>query len=151
MKTGILSRLLRSRSGSAVVDFAMVTPPLLAIAFGIFEYARFFWTQEALEQTATAAARCMGVLSSSCASGGAYSSGNTQTYISGLASSWGISIPTANMTLNNAATCGGTTGFSQVTLTTDFTTAVPDIIPFPGAGQTMTAIACFPNFTPPSS
>jgi Flp pilus assembly protein TadG len=142
---GVLSRLGRSRAGSAVVDFAMVAPPMLAIAFGIFEYSRLFWTQEALEQTAIAAARCMGILSSSCASGGVYSAGNTQTYIGNLASGWGISVPVANMTLNNAATCSGTTGFSQVTLTTNFLTAVPEILPLPSGGSTLTAIACFPN------
>jgi Flp pilus assembly protein TadG len=145
MMRGILSRFRRSRSGSAVVDFAMVAPPLLAIAFGIFEYGRLFWTQEALEQTAIAAARCMGILNSNCASSGTYNATSTQTYISNTASGWGISVPVGNMTLNNNTSCSGTAGFSQVKLTTTFVTAVPEILPLPSGGSTLTAIACFPN------
>ncbi|HVO26849.1 MAG TPA: TadE/TadG family type IV pilus assembly protein [Candidatus Margulisiibacteriota bacterium] len=128
-----------------MVDFALVVPPLLALTFAIIEYGRFFWAQEALEQTALAAARCMGIHQSSCASGGAYSASATQTFIANTASSWGISVPTANMTLNNSATCAGTSGFSSVTLTTNFVTAVPGLLPLPSGGTTLTASACFPN------
>ena len=145
MSGGILSRLRRSRAGGAMVDFAQVLPPLLALTFAIIEYGRYFYAQEALEQTALAAARCMGIRQSSCASGGAYSASATQTFITNTANGWGISVPTANQTLNNSATCGGTTGFSQVTITTTFTTAVPGILPFLDSGNTLTAVACFPN------
>jgi len=145
MTRGLLSRLARSRGGNAIVDFALVLPPMLALTFGIIEYGRFFWAQEALEQTAIAGARCMGILNTNCASSGAYSASNTQTYIGNIASGWGISVPTANMTLNNNTSCGGTTGFSSVTLTTNFITAVPEILPLPSGGETLTATACFPN------
>jgi Flp pilus assembly protein TadG len=145
MIRGLLSRLARSRGGNAVVDFAFVLPPMLGLTFGIIEYGRFFWAQEALEQTAIAAARCMGILNTNCASAGAYSASNTETYIGNVASGWGISVPTANMTLNNNASCGGTTGFSSVTLTTTFVTAVPEILPLSSSGNTLTATACFPN------
>jgi len=128
-----------------MVDFALVMPPLLALTFAIIEYGRFFWAQEALEETALAAARCMGIRQSSCASGGAYSLSATQSFITSTATTWGISIPTANMSLDNAATCGGATGFSSVTLTTTFNTAVPGILPMPSGGSTLTATACFPN------
>jgi Flp pilus assembly protein TadG len=145
MMRAILLRLRRSRAGGTMVDFALVVPPLLALTFAIIEYGRFFWTQEALEQTAIAAARCMGIRQSNCAASGTYSASATQTYITNVANSWGISVPTANMTLNNTATCSGTSGFSQVTLTTTFSTAVPVLLPFPGGGSTLTAVACFPN------
>jgi len=143
--SGFLARLRRSRLGNMAVDFALVVPPMLALTFAIIEYGRFFWTQEALEQIAISAARCMGIKQSSCASSGAYSSSATQSYITSAATSWGISIPTGNMTLNNSATCSGTTGFSKVTLTTTFATAVPGMLPFPSGGTTLTATACFPN------
>jgi Flp pilus assembly protein TadG len=149
---GFLPRLLRARSGNAIVDFALVLPPMLALCFGIIEYGRFFWTQEALEQTAISAARCMAVLNPSCTTGtagGTYSSTNTQTFITNVASGWDITVKAANTTLNDDATCNGITNFSQVSLSITFDTAVPGILPMLNNG-TLSATACFPNVTPPS-
>jgi len=147
MKQALLSRLARTRAGATAVEFALVAPALFLLTFGIIEFARCFWTQEALEQTAMSAARCMGILNSNCASGGAYSSSNTQTYIANVAKGWGLTITTAEMTLNNAATCSGTSGFSQVTLTVTYDSAVPVLLPMLN-GDTLTATACFPNNPP---
>jgi len=145
MRSGFLRTLLRAAPGSTAVEFALVLAPLLGLTFGIIEYARFFWTQEALEQTAIATARCMGIPQSNCATSGAYSTSKTQTFITNTSNTWGISVPTGNMTLNNSASCAGTSGFSQVTLTSTFVTAVPGILPLPSGGNTLTATACFPN------
>jgi Flp pilus assembly protein TadG len=128
----------------------LVAPIFLMLVFGTIEYGRLLWTKQALQQTAIAGARCMAIAqgqiqNSSCASGGSYNTTSTQTYIQNIASGWGLSIPTANITLNNAATCGGTTGFSQVTLTSTFNTPVPAIVLLPAGGTTLTATACYPN------
>jgi hypothetical protein len=122
----------------------------LMLVFGCVEYARLLWTDIALQQTAISGARCMGIAqgtvqNSSCASGGAYSSSTTKSYIQTIASGWGLSLATTDITLNNGATCGGTSGFSQVTLNTTFTTVVPQFVMLAAGGTSLTATACFPN------
>ena len=137
-------RSRRWRLGAAAVEFALVFPPLMALTFGIIEFARCYWTQEALAQVAMSGARCMGILNSNCATGGAYSASNTQTYITNVAAGWGLTVTAAETTLNNAATCSGSTGFSQVTLTVTYQSAVPTLLPMVN-NDTLSATACFPN------
>jgi Flp pilus assembly protein TadG len=139
--------LRHDRSGASAVEFALVLMPLLMLAFGVIEYGRLLWTKQALQEAAIAGARCMGILESSCASGGGFSSTGTTSYVQQVASGWGISVPTADVTLNHNATCGGQTGFSQVSLAFTFTSVVPKIVLLVG-GENLTATACFPNNPP---
>lgn len=44
-----LLRLVRSRRGSAAVEFALVTPILVALLFGLFEVSLAMFTQSALQ------------------------------------------------------------------------------------------------------
>lgn len=148
MTAGKLASLRLDRSGASAVEFALVLPALLMLAFGAIEYGRLLWTKEALQQTAIAGARCMGILQSSCASGGSFSSANATSYVQQVASGWGITVPSAGVTLTQNATCGSVTGFSQVSLTVTFTSVVPLTVLMPSGGQTLTATACFPNNPP---
>lgn len=118
--------------------------------FGGIEFGRLLWTEQALQESAIAGARCMGIAQgttqhSPCASGGSYSAATTQSYIQTVASGWGLSIPNSGISLNNAAACGGTSGFSQVTLTITFATVVPQIVLLAAGGTSLTATACYPN------
>jgi Flp pilus assembly protein TadG len=137
-------------SGTAAIEFALVAPIFLMFLFGIIEFGRLMWTEQALEQTAIAGARCMAIAqgavqNSSCASGGSYSSSNTTTYIQNVASGWGLSIPSTGISLNNAADCGTTGVFSQVTITSTFNTPVPQLVQLATGGTSLTASACYPN------
>ena len=85
----------------------------------------------------------------SCASAGAYSSGNTTTYIEGVATGWGVTLTSTNIALNNSTTCAGVTatnGFSSVTITYTFQSIVPNLITALAGGTTLTSTACFPNY-----
>ena len=62
-----------------------------------------------------------------------------------VGSGWGLSIATSDITLNKTATCGGTSGFSQVKLSNTFTTAVPQIVLLAAGGTALSATACYPN------
>ena len=137
--------LCHAKSGTAAVEFGIVALPLLMLALGIFEFARLYWTQEALQESATAGARCAGILETSCASGGAYSGSGTISYIQQVASNWGITVPTGDITTTNSTACGGTSGFSQVQINYTFKTLVPNIIPIPMGGTTLTVQSCYPN------
>jgi hypothetical protein len=56
-----------------------------------------------------------------------------------------VVISPAMILLNNAAACGGVGGFSQVSISYDFTTVAPALLTSLVNGLTVPAIACFPN------
>jgi len=143
----VLRTLGRMQNGAAVVEFALVAPVFLALLFGTFEFGRALWTQQALQQTAIAGARCMALPQSPCASAGGstYSPAETTTYVQQVANQWGISLPSANINQNNAANCGGANGFSEVSLAITFQSVVPRLVNISSGGIPLTATACFPN------
>lgn len=144
-----LRRFGRAEGGAAAVEFAAVLGPLLLLIFGVFEFGRLLWVREALQETATAGARCMGMSATSCAASGAYSSANTTTFLRNTAGGWGVTLTAANITLNNNATCAGVTatnGFSSVTITYTFQSVVPTFVSSLSGGKTLNSTACFPNY-----
>ena len=145
----LAARLWRDRGGAAAVEFAAAVMPLLLMIFGVLEFGRLLWAREALQQTATNAARCMAMRASSCASAGVYSSSSTQTYIINQAGGLGVTLTNSNIALNNNNSCAGiggpASGFSTVTLTYTFTSVVPVLVKALNGGLALTATACFPN------
>jgi Flp pilus assembly protein TadG len=144
-----LRRFGPARGGAAAVEFAAVLGPLLLLIFGVFEFGRLLWTREALQETATAGARCMGLTATTCASGGSFNAASTQTYIEGLATNWGVKLTPSDIALSSNATCAGVTapnGFSTVTLTYTFESVVPNFVTALSGGTTLTTTACFPNY-----
>jgi Flp pilus assembly protein TadG len=53
----LLSRLKKSKAGSAAVEFAMVAPPFFLLLFATFDTALMFFANTTLENGITAAAR----------------------------------------------------------------------------------------------
>ena len=95
----IVRQLYHARRGIAALEFAVVAPVLIMLMFGTIEFGRLLWTLQGLQMTAVEAARCMGILASSCASSGSYSSDNTTSFIETTAAGWGISLTSSNLTL----------------------------------------------------
>jgi hypothetical protein len=118
---------------------------LLMMSFGIYEFGRWAWTLEALQESASRGARCIGIGQSACESGGAYSSTSTVTYVQGVAAAWGVTVPAADITSTNATSCGGISGFSQVQISYVFNSVVSKIIPSGTTGTTLTVKSCFPT------
>ncbi|HVB90296.1 MAG TPA: TadE family protein [Beijerinckiaceae bacterium] len=139
-----LRRFGRASSGATAIEFAIVAAPLLLFLTGTIEFGRLLWTREALRETAISAARCMGVLGVSCRSGGVYNSAQTLSYVQDRALAWSVVVPSSGVTLSDNATCAGVGGFSQVTISYTFATALPLFV---GALKSvpLTASACFPN------
>jgi Flp pilus assembly protein TadG len=137
--------------GTTAIEFALVAPVFLMFLFGIVEFGRLLWTEQALQQTAVAGARCMAIAhgaiqSSPCASGGTYSSSSTNTYIENIAGSWGLSVQDANIHLDPAgADCGGTSGLVEVKITSTFNTPVPQLVQLATGGTSLSATACYPS------
>ena len=127
----------RDRRGVVAIEFGFVCLPLLMFIFGIIEFSRAYWTQEALQQTAITTARCMGLSLSGCSSTSA-----GQTFAVTAGNQWGLSVHSANVTITQATTCGGVAGFVTVNITYSFNTVVPDLIAGL-VGTTLSATACF--------
>jgi Flp pilus assembly protein TadG len=137
--------LASDRNATTAVEFAICALAMVLIVVGFVEFGRLVWTLEALQETASEGARCMGLRASACASAGVYSSANTKNYVVTLAASRGVVITTAVVSLSNTATCGGASGFSQVSINYQFVTVAPELLTSLVNGFVVPASACFPN------
>lgn len=137
-------RLARDERGATAVEFALIAIPLLLFMFGSIEFGRMLWTRQSMSQAVAIGARCLGVPQSECSSSGVRDAAKAKTFVVATAAKWGLKVTAAQVTVNAAATCAGATGFSQVTMTRTFATAVPALIK-QLAGNPMTVSACFPN------
>jgi Flp pilus assembly protein TadG len=139
------SQFKRSVDGTTAVEFALISLPMLLLLLAGMEYGRLMWTRQALQETAVAGARCMGLVQTECGTAGVYSSSLTTTYVESIAAKWSVPLTASNITLNAAATCGGVTGFSQVSVTYTFVTLAPQLLVALSGGTALSASACFPN------
>jgi Flp pilus assembly protein TadG len=137
--------LARAQQATTAVEFAVCALAMVLMVVGFVEFGRLAWTFEVLQDVASEGARCMGLGANSCAAAGAYSASNTTGYIVSLATTRGVPITAAAVALNNAATCGGAGGFSEVTITYDFTTVAPTLLTSLVNGFSVPASACFPK------
>lgn len=148
----LLKALTRDRSGAAALDFAIVSLPLFLFLFGVAEFSRAIWIEEALQNTASDVARCAGLPvqggSYPCAASGAttYSSSLTTTRARYTAGKWGVSLAGQDLTLATTNACPGMpTGatYVSVSLSYPFSTVAKSLIPAL-TSKTLTAQACFP-------
>jgi Flp pilus assembly protein TadG len=137
--------LLAACAGSAAIEFGALAPVLMMTSFGVYEFGRWSWTLEALQEAASRGARCAAIGQSACQSSGSFSSGNTATYVQGVAASWGITLPTGDIATNNSTSCGGVSGFSQVQINYSFASVVAKLIPTGTSGTMLTLSSCYPN------
>jgi Flp pilus assembly protein TadG len=140
-----LRRFFGDGRGASAVEFALVVVPLLLFIFGTIEFSRLMWTRQSMQSLSISAARCMGILQPSCISGTTYSEANTKSYIISRASSFGVPLTTANITLNNSTTCNGVSGFSTVTINYTFSSLAPKLITALSSSKNLSTTACFPN------
>lgn len=140
------ARAIRScERGAAAVEFALVVTPFLALMFGVVEYARYTWTIEAIQETATAGARCIGMNLNGCSPNGTYSRSNAVSFIQNEAQKWLLTVPAANITISTSGSCKGVSGFSQVQVAYTFQSVVPELIAPFATGKVIKGAACFPG------
>jgi len=143
-----LKRFWGRTEGTSAVEFGIIAFPLFLVVFGIFEFGRAMWVREALQQTAIAGARCMGLVQSSCGTSGTYSASMTTSFIQSQAAAWSVPLASTDIVSNNKV-CDTLPSmsqtFSQVKLTYTFKPIVPIMIPSLSSGLQLSAVACFPN------
>jgi len=124
-----VSKLLAERRGTAAVEFAIVSLPLLAVSLGAVDLGLILWTQSALQAVAADAARC-GAISGSACSG----SNTISSFVTTEAANWVLgavlSSTVAPLTVNvgnnssNNTTCStisvGSATFETVQIKTSF-------------------------------
>lgn len=161
MKRGLrgpLARWRRDERGASALEFAVVALPLILFMFGILEFGRAIWIEQALQSAADRTARCIGLKipqASGCAASalsscgcydasGNYSATNAQNYAVYAAQQWGVTVAASNVTPSNAASCNvsGSTSFAQATITYTFS-PVTTLIPLL-QNKPMSAQACYP-------
>lgn len=135
----------RSRSGSAAVEFALILLPFVMLIFGGMEIGRLIWTRNALQQTATATARCMAVRQPPCVTGTTTDVTRSVLFARTRAASFSVAMPAAAVVATASGTCASQGGFSRVTITTSFRTILPLMQPILGTSYPITVVACFPN------
>jgi Flp pilus assembly protein TadG len=135
------------RSGTTAVEFALILVPLLTLIFGGIEFGRLLWTRNAMQQTAVAAARCMGVRQAPCSTGGVTDVAKTVAFARSHALGLSVAIPATGVAATAIGSCGGQGGFALVTLTVTFRTAVPKLLTSLGQNPVLVTNACFPNQT----
>lgn len=143
--SGPRTSLARTRQATTAVEFAICALAMVLIVIGFAEFGRLVWTSEVLQEAASEGARCMGLRASSCTAAGVYSAGNTTSYVVSVATSRGVVINATMVALDNAASCGGASGFSQVSISYHFVTVAPVLLTSLVNGFTVPASACFPN------
>jgi len=131
---------LESETGSVAVEFAILFIPLILFIIGAIETARFFWTNNAMEEIASSASRCLALRAPDCSEDGETADLiKTRNLIKSEAAQMGVTLSDAAITLEDNTTCSGIDGFSSVQITENFSSIFslyPDI--------SMEVSACFP-------
>ncbi len=123
MRTGLpsLANLAKNRRGATAVEFALIAPIFLIMAFGVFEMGRAMWIKSSLQFAVEEAARYAMVNTSA-----------TTTTISTYAQTRYTNAGLSSTGVTFAATQDTTGGINYVSITgtTTFAVQVP-IVPFP--------------------
>jgi Flp pilus assembly protein TadG len=132
--------LLRDRSGAAALEFAIVASIFLLLLTGTIQIGLLWWTENALQTTATLTARCAAL--NSC---------DPKTFAVSTAGKFTVSnaITASNVSVSPASSCNGsTTGYSHFTLVTITSSVWANSLISPLAGAAIIkASACYPSPT----
>lgn len=121
--------LLADRSGAALVEFAVLLPLFVALAFGIMQVGQVLWTQTALQHAVEMAARCGSINTVTCGT-----AAQIRTYAATQA--YGLSVSPDVFVAANTA-CG-----SEVTA--DFAYSFP-VAALISPSIRLTARSCYPR------
>ncbi len=132
------------RAGGALIEFAVALPVFVMLLFGIFEFGRTLWIQNALHYSVQQAARCATINVTLCGNGTSATQSQVQAFAAGLA---GAGIPTSAFCLNSGCTSPFPTAPTACS-SFNFVSAAYTLnlnIPYMSLNPTLTAQACFPK------
>ena len=135
--SGFIKRLRADNLGSTMVEFALVAPALMAFIFLILEGGRMIWTKQLLEDAALDSARCLGLRALPCKT-----DAGVQAFAVEQATSSGVRLLTANVTVQANVACNGTNGLGRVRLEVPYSSPAAGFLPV--KIDKLSAEACFP-------
>ena len=119
-------------SGSTLIEYAYVSGVLMVLMYGVLEFGRVIYVQNALQQAASLAARCAAIDTNNCGT-----STQVTAYAATQASAF-LTVPSTAFTVTSPdPTCG-----KQVTATYNFSFDIPF---YQSISLDMTATACQPK------
>ncbi|MFC3100560.1 TadE/TadG family type IV pilus assembly protein [Altererythrobacter lauratis] len=138
----MLRALLRNDTAAALTEFALLAPVFFVFLFGTIEGGRLLWMQQTLETVAYSTARCASVSATCGAVQGA------KQYAVARAAGYGVTIVTADVTVEKNVTCRGFPASNRTSITTPINSVMASLVPvFP---ESVTAESCYPVLTPPT-
>jgi Flp pilus assembly protein TadG len=141
----MLRTFLGDSRGANAIEFALLAGPFLLLMLGTIEFGRAFWSRHVIQEVSIAGARCMAVPQPDCMADGKYDQAASLQFIMASANVKGVALAQPDVTLNRDATCFGSSGFSSVTISYQFTTALPGFLTALASGAEMDATSCFPT------
>lgn len=115
----------RNRDGASIVEFALLIGPFMLVLFGVVEISRALWTRQALQDIATATARCVGVLQAECADDDGFSRARTETFIAGAANGRAVRMDAGATDIGRGVACDGLSDAVAVSLRAHFDSVFP--------------------------
>lgn len=142
----VFGRCLADRRGAVAIEFAFIALPFILLLAGTMEISRYTWTRVALQDVASAGARCLGLgprPGSPCFDGDDMDESATVALVTEQARSWGVTIAEDTVTPERDVECEDLDEFARVRIGHQFTSvlvALPDI--------RIEVEACFPAPSP---
>ncbi len=134
----LLRRLLRDRRGAHAFEFVIISIIFFPVSFGILEVGMLLWTQNAMQNAATMAARCGAIGSADCPDVAAYAANSV--------GQWVVpdNIAKSDVTVTTGASCNGAPGKATIVIIAhrfwgSFT------LPDPFSAPLITVSSCFPS------
>lgn len=136
----LLRRLARDARGATVVEFAIVAPAFLMMLFLLLDGGRMIFAKQALNELATASARCAALKPTGCTSPTEVQSwtvdrGKTRS---------ALALTTAMVTVVQNTTCNNQGGMAQATIAMPFRKGAMTLLPQSVAPANLTSTSCFP-------
>lgn len=133
-------RLIGNAKGAAATEFALVAPTFLMMLFLLLDGGRMLFQKQALNELATAAARCAALKPTGC---------TTVAEVQNWAATRGkqrsnLPLATSMVTVSMSGTCNGQGAMAQATIAMPFAKGAMTLLPQSVAPSTLTATSCFP-------
>lgn len=136
--TEVMQRLTRNAIGAVAVEFALVAPVFLMFLFLMLDGGRMLFTQQSLNEVATATARCAALQATGCTSAASAQDWATSRALT----RGGLALSQAKVELN--VTCNSVSSMAKVTVGTAWKKSGMGLLPQSVAPATLTSVACFP-------
>lgn len=134
------SSVMADARGASTIEFALVAPTFLMFIFLILDGGRMIFTKQALNELASASARCAALKPIGCTTTALV---QNWTVTRGLARSQ-LAITAAQVTVNFGATCNGQSGMASVAIAMPYRKGALNLLPQSAAPSTLNATSCFP-------